>query len=54
MDIRLNPGQAWDLAKLALENGDIQEAERLLKFMVPSDVKLMLRRIQEAKAKAQT
>lgn len=44
------PGAAWEAAKQALAKGDIEKAEGLLKFMLPSDQGLMQQKIDAAKA----
>ena len=39
------PGVAWELAKQALASGNLEEADRLRKYMEKSDSGLMLARI---------
>ena len=39
------PGVAWELAKQALSAGNLEEADRLRKYMEKSDSGLMLARI---------
>lgn len=41
------PGVAWELAKQALAAGNLEEADRLRKYMEKSDSGLMLARIMD-------
>ena len=45
------PGVAWELAKQALSAGNLEEADRLRKYMEKSDSGLMLARIMVERQK---
>ena len=45
------PGVAWELAKQALAAGNLEEADRLRKYMEKSDSGLMLARIMVERQK---